>query len=112
MVFAIPECQRLEAAKKKVFDFLFTCLPLAVQWVDEKQQNILASGRILTPDEIAIARAVGVRRPQRIRLQTVPTIAPPQDATFAAAAAQAGYVLEQHDGHDFVLWNFPSRRSL
>jgi hypothetical protein len=65
-------------------------LPKAVGWAEMQQLDILASGRRLTSDEIATARAVGVTQPEEIRIKSVPSIPVPEDALLATAAVQAG----------------------
>ena len=74
-------------AKQNKVDSL---LPRAVQWVEELERDILAAGRVLTPEEIAIAQRVGVAQPERIRIRSVKTIAAPRDPELAEAAEKAG----------------------
>ena len=63
-----------------------TLLPLAVQWATEQEQRILREGVPLSEREIADAKAVGVREPQRVRLLQVAKIPRPSDPQLAAAA--------------------------
>lgn len=65
-------------------------LPKAVKWAEQQQMDILASGRALTPDEIKIARAVGVTEPEKIRIKIVEAIPVPDDPVLASAAIQTG----------------------
>ncbi len=65
-------------------------LPRAVQWVEEQERDILTSGRVLRPDEIVTARAVGVSQSEKIRIKSVSAIPAPQDSLLAEAAVQAG----------------------
>jgi hypothetical protein len=61
-------------------------LPLAVKWAAEEEERILREGVPLSESEIADAKAVGVREPERVRLLQVTTIPRPSDPQLAAAA--------------------------
>jgi hypothetical protein len=63
-----------------------TLLPLAVKWAGEQEQRILREGVPLSESEIADAKAVGVREPQRVRVLPVAAIPRPSDPQLAAAA--------------------------
>jgi hypothetical protein len=65
-------------------------LPTAVEWAVLQQADILASGRRLSLDEIATARAVGVSQPEKIRIKSVPSIPIPEEALLATVAVQYG----------------------
>jgi len=60
-------------------------LPLATAWAEGQEKHILASGVPLTPSQIADARAVGVTRPERVRLLDVPSIPTPDHPILRAA---------------------------
>jgi hypothetical protein len=64
---------------------LETLVPLAVDWATEQQRKILAEGVPLSKDEIAHARAVGVKEPERVRLLQVDAIPAPTHPTLRAA---------------------------
>jgi hypothetical protein len=49
-------------------------LPLAVVWATEQEQAILRDGVALSAEEIADASAIGIQRPDRIRLSRIETI--------------------------------------
>jgi hypothetical protein len=65
-------------------------LPKAVKWAEMQQLGILESGRSLTPDEISTAQAVGVKRPEKIRIKMVSRIPVPKDTLLAQAASLTG----------------------
>ncbi|HBA39008.1 MAG TPA: hypothetical protein DCZ05_04500 [Deltaproteobacteria bacterium] len=65
-------------------------LPRAVAWAEEQQGNILALGFPLSPEQVAVARGVGVAHPENIRIKLVDALPLPQDRELAAAALQAG----------------------
>jgi hypothetical protein len=64
-------------------------LPLAVGWASSCSSEILETGIALTPREVHLARSVGVRCPERVRIQIVTAIPLPEDAELRAAAVQA-----------------------
>jgi hypothetical protein len=64
-------------------------LPLAFDWAESCSTEILESGVPLSPHEVDLARSVGVRRPERVRIKIVPSIPLPEDAELRAAAVQA-----------------------
>jgi hypothetical protein len=63
-------------------------LPLAAEWAQKQEQLILREGAPLSPKEIADARAVGVREPERVRVLLVDEIPAPPDALLKAATAE------------------------
>ncbi len=65
-------------------------LPKAIAWAEARSQEAAASGRALTEREIAIARAVGVQQPERIRVAVVDSFPLPEDLTLRDAAIQTG----------------------
>jgi len=60
-------------------------LPLAAEWAAEQEQRILHEGTPLSEREIADAKAVGVRDPERIRLLQVDAIPAPAHPMLKAA---------------------------
>lgn len=60
-------------------------LPLAVAWAEEQEEEILACGVPLSICQLADARAVGVARPERVRLLNVPLIPMPEHSVLRAA---------------------------
>jgi hypothetical protein len=65
-------------------------LPRATAWAGTSSREAGASGRSLEKKEIAVARAVGVRVPELIRVATVETLPLPEDPELRAAAIQTG----------------------
>ena len=64
-----------------------TLLPLAVQWAVAVEKRILREGVPLSEREMADARAIGVRAPDRVRLLALSRVPLPGDLTLKAAAA-------------------------
>ena len=64
--------------------------PRAINWAEEQAEAVAHVGHALTPRQLALARAVGVRHPERIRIEVVGQFPIPQDADMKAAATQIG----------------------
>lgn len=67
-------------------------LPLAAEWAAEQEQRILREGVPLSEQEIADARALGVREPERVRLLQVDTIPSPTHPILKAAYAATNFL--------------------
>jgi hypothetical protein len=73
-------------------DRLADILPLACEWVAQQEQMILRTGVPLTSAQLADARQVGVRHPDRVRLLSVPAIPRPEESRLHAAAQAARFL--------------------
>lgn len=62
-------------------------LPLAAKWASSLETRILREGLALSEQELADARAIGVREPQRVRLLSLNSVPVPDDFTLRTAAA-------------------------
>src|SRR2546430_3461697 len=60
-------------------------LPLAAAWATEQEQEILRNGVSLSAGEIADARAIGVKEPDRVRLLRIEVIPRPSQPQLRAA---------------------------
>lgn len=65
-------------------------LPKAIEWAEKEEATALAAGASLTETGLRLARTVGVRFPERIRIVEVASIPFPADPELGAAARQAG----------------------
>ena len=65
-------------------------LPKAIAWAEDQAARVTGSGRALDQRELALARGVGVARPERIRVAIAEALPIPQDPTLRAAALQTG----------------------
>ena len=70
-------------------------LPLACAWAEEQAGAIRASGRALSSRESDLASAVGVRRPELVRLAMVERIPAPTDPALRAACDALGFLDER-----------------
>ena len=65
-------------------------LPLAMVWARDQSERIARLGEPLSDDEQAVARQVGVREPEHVRVLQVPSVPLPYSLALRAAAIQAG----------------------
>jgi hypothetical protein len=65
-------------------------LPLAVAWSRDQSDRIARLGTPLSEQELDVARRVGVKEPERVRVLQVPTVPMPYSLALRAAAIQAG----------------------
>ena len=65
-------------------------LPRAVAWAEAASAEAAAAGRPLDRRETALARRVGVRGPERVRVAMVAEMPMPADSALAAAARETG----------------------
>lgn len=67
-----------------------TLLPRAIAWAQARSREVQIHGTLLTREELALARLVGVARPELIRKAAVRRLPVPEDPQLRAAAVQAG----------------------
>lgn len=65
-------------------------LPLAIEWVEQQETHILASGAGLTELQMNDARMVGVVHPERVRVLAVDAIPLPTHPALKAASEAVG----------------------
>lgn len=64
--------------------------PRVIQWAEVQSGQALRAGVALTPAQVALARRVGVKEPQRVRIVVVDEIPLPDEPALKAASAQVG----------------------
>jgi len=84
------ERAELAAPPSAITDRVALLLPKAVDFIEASDQQIQTQGRALTPDEQALARAVGVAQPERVRVLITDPFVAPQDPQFAIEARKLG----------------------
>lgn len=84
--------------RQTAFEHLEQLVPLATQWVMEQQQRVLCEGVPLSRDELADAKAIGVRNPERVRLLRVDSIPVPANPTLKAAATSINFITAAPSG--------------
>jgi hypothetical protein len=65
-------------------------LPKAIAWAESQERRARRRGRLLSPGERALAVAVGVAEPERVRVLLVAGLPEPFDAALRAAGREAG----------------------
>ena len=78
--------------RQTTFDQLEELLPLAADWAAEQERRVLCEGVPLSEIELADARAIGVRNPERVRLLRVERIPVPAHPMLRAAAASINFL--------------------
>src|SRR6266480_3017580 len=73
-------------------DQLEDLLPIAAQWAAEQERRVLCEGVPLNKAELADAKAIGIRDPERVRLLRVETIPVPAHPMLRAAAASINFL--------------------
>ncbi len=65
---------------------------MAAQWAAEQERHVLCEGVRLSEIELADAKAIGVRNPERVRLLRVDAVPIPADPMLRAAAASINFL--------------------
>jgi len=65
-------------------------LPKAIAWAEDRAQEILGAGGVLSDAELSLAKRVGVSRPELIRVSVVRALPLPADPELRQAALSAG----------------------
>jgi hypothetical protein len=73
-------------------------LPDATEWVQAQSEIGLSTGRLLSPEELADARRVGVLAPEKIRLVVAPALPLPDDAALRETAVSRGLLRPEFRG--------------
>jgi hypothetical protein len=69
-----------------------TLLPAAVAWAQRRADQAAKTGTRLTREETQLARRVGVRHPELVRVELVEELPAPDEDALRAAATQAGLI--------------------
>jgi len=78
--------------RQTTIDQLDELLPMAAQWAAEQERHVLCEGVRLSEIELADAKAIGVRNPERVRLLRVDAVPIPADPMLRAAAASINFL--------------------
>ena len=78
--------------RQRTIDQVDQLLPLAAEWAIEQERRVLCEGVPLSKDELADARAIGVRHPERVRLLKVDSIPVPTHPALKAAAESINFI--------------------
>lgn len=78
--------------RQSTIDQLEELLPLAAQWAAIQERRVLCEGVPLSKIELADAKAIGVRDPERVRLLRVDAVPVPAHPMLKAAAASINFI--------------------
>jgi hypothetical protein len=73
-------------------------LPLAAEWASNQKQRVLCQGLPLSEAEMAVAKSVGIKNPDRVRLLRVDTIPVPVHPMLRAAASSLNFMITEPSG--------------
>ncbi len=73
-------------------------LPAAIAWANFQSEHVAVVGQPLPPLLIEVARRVGVRQPERIRVKLVDQLPMPEEPLLKQAAIQTGLLSTQMVG--------------
>ena len=73
-------------------------LPRAIAWAEARAHDVLTHGSPLTDERLALARSVGVARPELVRIAVVTALPLPDDPELRLAALQSGLLGPQMIG--------------
>jgi len=78
--------------RQSTIDQLEELLPLAAQWAAAQERRVLCEGVPLSKIELADAKRIGVRNPERVRLLRVDAVPVPAHPMLRAAAASINFI--------------------
>jgi hypothetical protein len=78
--------------RQATLDQLEQLLALAAQWAAEQERRVLCEGVPLSEVEMADAKAIGVRNPERVRLLRVESVPVPAHPMLRAASASMSFL--------------------
>jgi len=78
--------------RQSTIDQLEELLPLAAQWAAIQERRVLCEGVPLSKIELADAKTIGVRNPERVRLLRVDAVPVPAHPMLRAAAASINFI--------------------
>lgn len=84
--------------RQSTLDRLDELLPLAAQWAADQERRVLCEGVSLSDTEMADAKAIGVRNPERVRLLRVENVPVPAHPMLRAAAASMNFLTAKPSG--------------
>ncbi|MGB1799611.1 MAG: hypothetical protein ACPHLK_02140 [Gammaproteobacteria bacterium] len=73
-------------------------LPLAIKWAEDHSEKIQSEGIALTPEQIEIAKQVGVKQAEKVKILEVDKIPFPENEQLSQAATQIGFLDEAMKG--------------
>lgn len=72
--------------------------PLALQWLNETESELLIKGKALSEDDITMARTVGVQHPDNVRVVILEQFPMPSNDLLRVEASKYGFGSEAEGG--------------
>ena len=73
-------------------------IPLACQWVESKEKEILRRGQSLSDELKAFAGKIGIKHPEKVRILVVDTMPLPEHPMLQQACKETGLISENTAG--------------
>lgn len=74
------------------FEFILTLIPKVCEWLEYQENNIISIGRDLTPEELAIAKRIGIKNYDIIRVYESSVVPNPSDIVLNELGKQIGLI--------------------
>jgi hypothetical protein len=79
-------------------EFILTLLPKVGEWLESQENNIISIGRYLTPEELAIAKRIGIKNYHIIRVYESSVVPNPSDIVLNELGKQIGLISTNTSG--------------
>jgi hypothetical protein len=79
-------------------EFILTLLPKVCEWLESQENNIISIGRDLTPEELAIAKRIGIKKYDIIRVYESSVVPNPSDIVLNELGKQIGLISTNTSG--------------
>ena len=73
-------------------EFILTLIPKVCEWLEYQENNIISIGRDLTPEELAIAKRIGIKNYDIIRVYESSVVPNPSDFVLNELGKQIGLI--------------------
>ena len=79
-------------------EFILTLIPKVCEWLEYQENNIISIGRDLTPEELAIAKKIGIKNYDIIRVYESSVVPNPSDIVLKELGKQIGLISTNTSG--------------
>ena len=79
-------------------EFILTLIPKVCEWLEYQENNIISIGRDLTPEELAIAKRIGIKNYDIIRVYESSLVPNPSDNVLKELGNQIGLISTNTSG--------------
>jgi len=79
-------------------EFILKLIPKVCEWLEFQENNIISIGRDLTPEELAIAKRIGIKNYDIIRVYESSVVSNPSDIVLNELGKQIGLISTNTSG--------------